>query len=440
MTAHVITQAKPDDILSIGEDKYLDPYLRSNSDDLDQIINTAIADLLRVESRRRKRTEAEMRTCSDIVAGVICAAANHHLSNGRGWLFTTRANDQLARKSQYKSPLHSKQYPSILDTLAKEPGAWIEQRVGVQTSASNAPATTIRASQRLKVYLEQHGISLGDIRRIPGRQTIILKDRKPHSGKDAKRIEYEDTPKILSWRKELETINSFLEEADIEVFGGDYDEYDRALRRTFNNGRFEHGGRLDGGFWIPMSKKDRFEDLEIQGERIVELDFCQMSLAAAYGLSGAPLPEGDLYHLNELSSYWTPQMRSRVKQYVNAMLYRTGEMKRRPKDIKPIMISHDGIKEREVGAKVIRDLILKKHSCIAEWFECDRGMELMFYESQIIIQTILKLMDQEIVALPIYDAILVSRSKGLIAKEVMMDSFKEITGGEVKVDIQDSVS
>lgn len=424
-----------DNVLRLGTDTYLNPYLRPASEAMSRIISYAISDVLRLETRRRRRTDAQMETFREIVAGVICAAAHHELTGARGWLFTTRSNDQLASKGRYKSPLHSKQYPAVLDKLAEGGGAWIEQRKGVRTPASNAPATTIRASKRLKMYLEDRDITVEDIRRVKGGETIILKAPKRHSGTEAKIIDYDDTPQTIAWREELAEINAFLEDADIIADVPDGDDRDRTLRRTFNNGLWYHGGRLSGGFWIPMSKTDRFELIEVQGESIAELDFCQMSLAVAYALSGAPLPDGDLYLLEDLKPYWSPSVRSKVKQYVNAMLHQKSELKRRPTEIKPITYSHDGIDSREIGARAVREMILEKHSAISEWFECNRGMELMFHESEIIIRVVRKLMEQDVVSLPIHDAILVPASKTSVAHQLMKDAFREVTGGDVSIEV-----
>ena len=52
----------------------------------------------------------------------------------------------------------------------------------------------------------------------------------------------------------------------------------------------------------------------------------------------------------------------------------------------------------------------------------------MFRESEILIDTLLALIDQGVVALPIHDALVVPSGKVSVAKRVMLDAFKGQTG------------
>lgn len=407
--------------------------MRPASPKMQQIIDTAIIDVQRTETRTRTRKAVDQKVFEETVSGVLCAVAHHHLLGLDGGLITTRSNDRLGSKSRYKSPLASKVYPAILDALASEQCVWIQQSLGVQTRLPGAPATTIRASKRLEVYLEKHRVDLSDIKRITGGEVIHLKSPKHPITGEADLIDYADTDQTNDWRERLNRINEFFEDADILV--GDISNVDptrRRLRRIFNNARFDHGGRLEGGFWQQMSKTDRFETIEISGEPVVELDYQQMSLSVAYGLSGHPLPDGDLYALDKLQSVWDDTVRKRVKQYTNALIHRPSPMKRRPTEIEPLMVP-EGSTEREITAMTVRQMILNKHKPIEAWFETGRGMELMFHESEILLGVLEALMSEDIVGLPIHDAVLVPLSAGDRAEAVMKDIFKKETGGEVRI-------
>ncbi|MCP2671993.1 hypothetical protein NHF40_13730 [Maricaulaceae bacterium EIL42A08] len=420
-------------VISIGNDKYLDPWLRPASDAMKQIIEYAKHDIERSEDRRRARKPADQAIFNQIVAGVLCAIAKHHLLGLDGWLVTTRSNDRLGSAGRYKSPLASKPYPKILDALAAENAGWIEQRIGVQTRLSGAPATTIRASKRLQIYLEKHEVDVEDIKRAAGGEIIHLKAPKKAGSDGAKLIDYEDTEQTKNWRDRLTQINEFLESAEIIV--GDLEHVDPtqvALRRVFNNGRFDHGGRLVGGFWQSMSSKDRFNEIELDGESVVELDYQQMSLSVAYGLAGHPLPAGDLYALDKLESVWNPTIRKRVKQYTNTMLHRSSPMTRRPKDIEPLIVA-EGSSEREITASMVREMVLAKHQPIEGWFETGRGMELMFHESEVLFCVAEALMKKSIISLPIFDAILVPGSAASEAEGVMKSVFEQVTGGKARI-------
>lgn len=420
-------------VISIGNDKHLDPWLRPASNAMKQIIEHAKQDIGRSEDRKRARKPADQAIFDQIVAGVLCALAKHHLLGFDGWLVTTRSNDRLGSAGRYKSPLASKPYPKILDALAAQDAGWIEQRIGVQTRLSGAPATTIRASKRLQIYLKKHKVDLEDIKRVAGGEIIHLKAPKTQGSDGAKLIDYEDTEQTKNWRDRLTQINEFLENGKIVV--GDLEHIDPtqvALRRVFNNGRFDHGGLLVGGFWQSISSKDRFNEIELDGEPVVELDYQQMSLSVAYGLAGHPLPAGDLYALDKLKGVWDPTVRKRVKQYTNTMLHRSSPMTRRPKDIEPLMVAK-GSSEREITASMVREMVLSKHQPIEGWFETGRGMELMFHESEVLFCVVEALMKKSIISLPIFDAILVPESAASEAERVMKSIFKEVTEGETRV-------
>jgi hypothetical protein len=65
----------------------------------------------------------------------------------------------------------------------------------------------------------------------------------------------------------MQAINAGLSQADIGLAGlfPHIDTGDRRLRRVFNKARFQHGGRLSGGWWTNLPKAVR-RDVTIEGE------------------------------------------------------------------------------------------------------------------------------------------------------------------------------
>ena len=180
--------------------------------------------------------------------------------------------------------------------------------------------STLTAGPRLIARIEQHDLSFEDLGRSDAEEIIVLKAAKGHPNDEPRYIDYEDTETTNAYRSDLRAINRWLDEADIEfitsVDGAEVDTTARRLRRVFNNGSFEEGGRLWGGFWMNLSKTARRNDLYIDGEAIAELDYGQMALRLLYGHVGAELPEGDLYAVPGLESY-----REGVKKVINSALY-----------------------------------------------------------------------------------------------------------------------
>jgi hypothetical protein len=87
-----------------------------------------------------------------------------------------------------------------------------------------------------------------------------------------------------------------------------------------------------------------------------------------------------------------------------------------------------------VGMMVER--IKAHHRPIAHLLFTGVGFKQMYQESEILIDALLALIDQGVVALPIHDALVVPSSNVSIARKVMLDVFKDQTGVEGMVSIE----
>ena len=101
-----------------------------------------------------------------------------------------------------------------------------------------------------------------DLQTEKTQESIVLKDSKDYHNDCGKWIQYKDTPQTIQFRQDMGRINDALASADIGCLpspdtGEIFDTTERYLRRYFNNGSFELGGRVFGGFWQAMSKRDR---------------------------------------------------------------------------------------------------------------------------------------------------------------------------------------
>jgi hypothetical protein len=202
------------------------------------------------------------------------------------------------------------------------------------------------------------------------------------------------------------------------------DSGERWLRRIFNNGRLDNGGRLYGGFWIPMNKDDRVTDVTIKDEPVVSLDFGQCAINIAYAEMGAVPPEGDLYLIPGLED-----SREGVKALLNAQLHRPSAMTRVPRGTRRLFPTHLKVE------KVI-ELIAHHHPAIQSLFYKGFGMKGFFIESEIMMRSLLALKDRGIVALPVHDCLVVALPDAEAARDVMRASFREVTGAMVDVEIE----
>lgn len=410
------------------QEKWMDTQWRPATENMQAVVAVVLADVLASESRQRAIQARHYQQFECSLTGLICAVAEHWASGGLGWLYTTRSRSKT-KGSRYRPQIYSAGYPKLQDQLFE--CGWIDLRKGDQGPETvRKSRTTLRASPRLRQLLTEHDISFYDFQLAPVSEVIELRTTKDFKSKEYELVEYSDTDEALKMRAQMDRINAALLDADIVCIDTDYDDRQRTMKRIFNNSDFSSGGRLYGGFWQRMSDTQRLEEISINGEYVAVLDYDQMSLAIAYGLSGLPLPEGDLYQIDGLSRVVDREPRPTVKRVVNAMMNRKTPLTEYPKDIAPLTCQGG---EEVYRARWLADAILKKHAPIADWFEQGRGLELQRRDSDTAIHVLLRLIDEGIIALPVHDAFIVPLSKKDYVQSVMIDTFREHVGGEVKV-------
>ncbi|VXC84683.1 conserved hypothetical protein [Oceanicaulis sp. 350] len=410
------------------KEKWMNTQWRPATEKMQAVVEVVLADVLASESRQRAIQARHYQQFECSLTGLICAVAEHWASGEPGWLYTTRSRSKT-KGSRYRPQIYSASYPKLQDELSE--CGWIDLRKGDQGPETvRKSRTTLRASPRLRQLLTEHDISYDDFQLAPVSEVIELRTTKDFKSKEYELVEYSDTDEALKMRAQMDRINAALLDADIACLDTDYDHRQRTMKRIFNNSDLSCGGRLYGGFWQPMSDTERLEEILIDRETVAILDYDQMSLAIAYGLSGLPLPEGDLYQIDGLSRVVDRESRPTVKRVVNAMMNRKTPLTEYPKGIAPLTCQGG---EEVYRARWLADAILKKHAPIADWFEQGRGLELQRRDSDIAIDVLLKLIDEGIVALPVHDAFIVPVSKKDYVRSVMIDTFREHVGGGVKV-------
>ncbi len=195
----------------------------------------------------------------------------------------------------------------------------------------------------------------------------------------------------------------------------------------FNLGSFEHGGRLYGGFWQKLTKQQRKQGLLINGNPVTTLDFGQIAPRIMYGMAKTHPHFEDAYLIPGIN----PKYRDGVKKVFNAMLHAKERQNRFPHG------TRDLIPNTSIKVGQVIDNILNHHQPVAHLFYSEQGLRVMFKESQILIAIIEKLMDQNIIGLPIHDALIVEEDHAPLVREIMISTFKEITGIEIPVGTDD---
>jgi hypothetical protein len=319
--------------------------------------------------------------------------------------------------------------PGLLDIMAAPEMAFVEMTLGSQSFRvmdedlrsvpTGGTQTTLSPGAKLSSRIERFGITLSDIEPSPDQEPVVLRAAKISRQKTADLLEYTDTPETDRLRSEMQAINDWLAQADIECDLPKVHVTNRYLRRIFNNGTFEEGGRLYGGFWQRLSSDDRLCSIRINGDGPVECDYGQMSLTLLYAEAGETPPVGDLY---DLSAYGIPSdCRKGIKKVIQAIINSPKLPTRMP----------GGAREhfpRRVSVTKVIDAIQLKHDRVFDLMTGHSGLRLFRKESDILVEVLLSLRRESIVALPIHDGLVVADEDQEKVIQIMENVFRKQTG------------
>ena len=256
---------------------------------------------------------------------------------------------------------------------------------------------------------------------------------------EKKKLPYEDTPQIISWRDNLTIINDCIKRhwADLYLTDDDWvklntqllkdEDHDyspiqlhrQTLRRVFNSTSFDEGGRFYGAWWhnIPSAYRGI---ITIDGKRTTEFDYGRLHPTMLYAQEGMTLTE-DAYDIGVGDEH-----RDVIKQLFNAMV----QMKK-PQDSPPSV----KFSQTEKTWKQLRSLILDKHEPIKDKFFCGIGNRLQFEDSQIAEKVMLHFARQDIAVLPVHDSFVIQRSLQPELIDAMSEAFSQHYN--VPIDIKD---
>ena len=255
--------------------------------------------------------------------------------------------------------------------------------------------------------------------------------------KRSRLIGYADTDDTVRMRNELDIINFHLGGVKLTlpaVFDIEFDDRKRLGRfvrfddrcvlvsqlrtyRSFCRGSFDLGGRAYG-WWQQLSKELRSQIL-LDGEEVVEPDFSQLHATMLYALRELPVP-GDAYII---PGYDRDTIKIAFNVIINARTTQAaiGAVQ---KELKAAALQHD----KAYATQIVR-AVKAAHPDIKEDFGSDKGVMLMRKDSDIIVKTMLVLVDERIPFLPVHDSVVCRKSDKDRVMQVMKDSFIEIFPG-----------
>jgi hypothetical protein len=291
--------------------------------------------------------------------------------------------------------------------------------------------TVLEPTPKLMGLLVSHQVTMQSIARASHEELILLRRRKAKSSEfadslsdDGEFIDYADANAVDLERNRMRRLNKFLASADVRIEGENCPPPFKPFVRIFaSHGLSEtfslHGRLYRGqvGGWRQEQSKAERQRIRINGEGVASIDFSSIHIHLAYAEAKTKVPEGDLYEIEGLD----PVHRPAIKVVLSAMLSRTGEMKQLPPDARKLL-------PKEWNAKRIVAAIKKRHAPVAHLLGIDLGMSLMFRDSEILLAVLEELIERNIIALPLHDAIIVQHSAIEAAIQVMGNVTRQLVG------------
>lgn len=423
---------KDNHLHSLSKDRLFDPSKLPLTSSARRLTQDAIHRVSLFESRQRRRKADDQVRFESAVTAIVCDLAHHALIRPGDWLAVEMTKKHLAPGTR-RAPFMTEQFPDVVRLMGAPETALLELRLGTH-SPFGGRRSTMRAGERLLQLLDGLDLTLADF----GRDLDLLGDpivlRSTKVGGSARKLPLPDTDDVNSLRSEMRAVNDWLACAEIDWWGAPEDDGvdpgDRFLRRIFNNGSFEHGGRLFGGFWQGLSSEERLNGIRIEGVPVASVDFGQMGVRLAYALAGASPADGDLYAIPGIKG-----QREGVKKVMGALLAADQMPRRMPAGTRRYFPATTKI--HNVVAAMARH-----HAPIRHLFGTGLAFPIMYQESRVLLAVLKRLRGTGVVALPIHDCVLVRSDRALETKSIMEEVFLSITGvrGEATIQLPPSPS
>ena len=372
-----------------------------------------------VETRNRKRRQADERNHQAAVRRVLANGLRCHYFRRPSLVAYYRRADSYLGGSAWIS---GKAMSRTVDLMAKagllnsHRGKW-----GIAASTYSVTEKLCEVAQACRVT--HHSFTV----QLPLQRLVRLRKGDARTSL----VDFGQTAETLHWAGRLRAYNAFLVQQDIGLALTLEEEAEWVRRwnenregetvslyrpeliqtdlyRQFNNGSFGEGGRLYGGWWINTPKALR-RKITINGQPTVELDFSGCAIRMLYHERGLDY-QGDPYLLDAVADYEAQRglapshFREGVKAITQALI--NGSKGGKPELIAlPAGLS---FRPRFKRAEV-RSMIEEKHTLIADAFGTGAGLRLQRSDSDLALEIVTKLKEQNVVALPIHDSFLVRK-------------------------------
>jgi hypothetical protein len=322
----------------------------------------------------------------------------------------------------------------------------------------------IRASENLAKLFRSAKMNLYDINLNAKRECIVLTEADATidgtqfsmSGKltkkKPKKIKYEDTSNTRRMRSDLTKYNKLLERTFIDIPALEepfivrkvenrdqriaIDQSGKFVQRIFSRGSWSMHGRFYGGWWQQIPSSDR-KSIFINNRPTVEIDYSGLHIAILCAQKNIKI-KGDKYDLGqalidgvgpEIQRTWVKRL---VLTAINSRSEKAAFAAFRSN-------SDKGSVEKSLTnkqLKILLDAFIAKHPHLNSDLCSDKGIELMYIDSQITDHIIEEFTKMGEAVLTIHDSYIVDERYILDLRLAMSSATKSVLGADLETDLE----
>ena len=338
-------------------------------------------------------------------------------------------------RSQYNKLKISTLLIKVVDDLVEL--NYLDHKKGFYDRGNQSRIARMRASNALTKLFKHYKIQANKVELLPSTPSIILRDIKDNKKEE---IGFEYTEDLEAIRSSLIRYNNLLRKTHIAIphypkegvlksnrLKISYNPDNKFVRRIYNNGTFEDGGRFYGGFWQNMPKQWRIR-IRIDGQPIVEHDYSGLHINLLYAQENQQY-EGDPYSLNH-NLFSDEELRPYLKTLLLIMLNGRNEKQvlnavRNAMQWETQLWPYHNYNHQEFIT-----LLTNKHIPIRKYLYSGYGIKLQNIDSSITQHIIDTFTKKGITVLSIHDSFICDAHYGEELTKEMERAYKSITSSK----------
>lgn len=226
---------------------------------------------------------------------------------------------------------------------------------------------------------------------------------------------------------------------DIGIENMEFALFRETLYRVFNRGDtgLKYNGRAYGSLYQSIPKKWR-RQIRINNERTVEVDYKYLHPGMAYNMVGEEYPTKDVYDIDNdvktrdiykiavLRAINAPNEKKAVRAIRKALIEKQQDLKGQGTDISL----------QDHSLEKLIDRFKAAHPKIEKYVCSDKGTELMNIDSRIMNAILLRLMENGILGLNIFDSVVVAKRHEDFLSKVMIEEYERVMGYKPQIEVK----